>query len=96
MPNLRYFGEFLADIQQFIDMIIPIMIGIALIFFFWGLVQYVRKPEAAEGRKIMIGGLIALFIMVSVWGIIALTQNVLGIQSNDEAQGEIDAPNVPR
>ena len=30
----------------------------------------------------MIAGLVSLFVMVSVWGIVNLAQNALGIQGN--------------
>ncbi len=96
MPNLDYFESTLEGISDLVDTAIPILIGLALIFFFWGLVKYVRSAESGDGKKIMIAGLVGLFIMVSVWGIIRLAQSVLGVQSNDAADDVITAPNVPR
>jgi uncharacterized membrane protein len=88
-----YFYSLLGNIRNFVDLIIPILIGIALIFFFVGLVSYVRHAEHGEGRKTMIAGLAALFIMVSVWGIVRLAQNILNVDNDDS---DIEAPNVPR
>jgi hypothetical protein len=75
-------------------MLIPILIALALVAFFWGLVRYVWSGgEFKEGgRNIMIAGLVALFVMVSVWGIIRLAQNTLGIGSG----GALPAPSVPQ
>jgi hypothetical protein len=88
-----YFYSLLGNIRNLVDNVIPILIGVALIIFFWGLVKYVKEPESGEGRKVMIAGLVALFIMVSVWGIIRLAQNILNVDNDDS---DIRAPNVPK
>jgi hypothetical protein len=78
-----------------LNLLIPVLIAAALVVFFWGLVQYIRHPEGGDhgggGRPIMIAGLVSLFIMVSVWGIISLAQNALGVQGNAPVQ----VPQVP-
>ncbi len=76
-----------------LSLLIPIMIALALLAFFWGLVKYVwgSGGEGADnGRKIMVAGLVALFVMVSVWGIIRLAQNTLGVGSG----GSLPPPTV--
>ncbi|MBP9710865.1 MAG: hypothetical protein KBD50_01195 [Candidatus Pacebacteria bacterium] len=91
-PELSYFGEFIQAIGNFVNMSIPILIGIGLLVFFWGLIQYIRKPEAAEGRKIMIAGLVGLFIMVSVWGIISLAQGIFQVKGDSS---DVNTPSIP-
>lgn len=55
-----------------------LMIALALLVFLWGLAKFIiasskgGKPD--EGKSIMGWGLVALFIMVSVWGIIGFFQ----------------------
>jgi hypothetical protein len=68
-----------------LNRLIPLLILLALVVFFWGLVQYILNPGEghANGKTKMIAGLLALFIMVSVWGIIKVAQNTLGIGAND-------------
>jgi hypothetical protein len=61
-----------------LNALIPILIAVALIAFFWGLVVYIWK-HGEEGRQIMVAGIVGLFIMVSIWGIIRLVQNTLGV-----------------
>jgi hypothetical protein len=57
----------------------------ALVAFFYGIVQYIwgvrdGKPEKVNaGNKFMLWGLIALFVMFSVWGIIIFFQRIFGI-----------------
>ncbi len=58
--------------------IIPIIIGLAVVWFLWGVAQYVMaagdEDKKKTGRDHMIYGIIALFVMVAVWGLV----NVLG------------------
>jgi len=77
--------QLINAVAYVVGLIIPILIGVALIFFFWGLIQYIRnagKKGHERGRKTMIAGITALFIMVSIWGIIAFLQSSLGIRGN--------------
>jgi hypothetical protein len=59
------------------------MIGLAIIYFFWGLIVYLRAagdPKAQEaGKNQMLWGIIAIAIMVSLYGIIAWLQSTFGI-----------------
>jgi len=51
--------------------------------FFWGLVKYLwsmSNEDAHEGLKIMFWGIIAIFVMVSIWGLIALLQRSFNVQ----------------
>ena len=62
-----------------LNSLIPVLITLALVVFFWGLIKYISSSGEGhgEGRNIMIAGIVALFIMVSIWGIIGLAQNTL-------------------
>ncbi|HWB34120.1 MAG TPA: hypothetical protein VG753_02285 [Candidatus Paceibacterota bacterium] len=66
-----------------LNSLIPLLIAFALVVFFWGLVQYIMSAgeSHAQGRNVMIAGITALFVMVSIWGIIRLVQNTLGVGS---------------
>ncbi len=72
-----------SAIQGIVRTLIPLLIGVAVVVFFWGLVLYISGAgkDATKGKGIMIGGLIALFVMVSMWGIISMIQFSLGIGS---------------
>jgi len=65
--------------------VIPVLIGIALLIFFWGIVKFVfsqgSEKAQTDGKKIMIWGLIALFVMLSVWGIIKFFQDAFGLSN---------------
>lgn len=86
--------QIINAVAYVVGLIIPILIGVALIVFFVGLIQYIHKPDKkGGGKKIMQAGLISLFIMVSVWGIIAFAQSAFGIRGNSSAPQ--NAPYIP-
>ncbi|MDO8590305.1 MAG: hypothetical protein Q7R69_03500 [bacterium] len=65
---------------------IIVLAGLSLLVFFWGLVKFIfhvsgDEKAIEEGKRIMKWGLIALFVMVSVWGIIKFMQVQLEIKS---------------
>lgn len=68
------FGELIDLFIHIINITIPILIALAVLGFFWGVFRYGFSRESEdkikEGRKIMVWGFIALFVMVSIWGIL--------------------------
>ena len=72
--------------------LIPLAFVLALLFFFWGVAKYVWAAGDGkdEGKKIMIWGVIALFVMASIWGIVSFIGKNLGL---DEIP-EMTAPTI--
>ena len=100
VPVLALAAETLTNFAQTIGDIIstltPIVVALALLFFFWGLAKYILaagdEAKQAEGRSIMIWGVIALFVIVSVWGLVqVLQQTFLGGTNPD---GSVTPPAV--
>ncbi len=83
-----------AEAGSLLNALIPLLMAAALVVFFWGLVQYIRSAgegEHAVGRNIMIAGIVSLFVMVSVWGLVRFLQSTLGISGG----ASITPPSVP-
>lgn len=73
--------------------ITPFLFGLAGVIFIIGVVNYVRagdnEEKRAMGRNLMWFGIIALFIMISVWGFVnILSKSIFGRDSQ--------LPNLPR
>lgn len=75
------------------------MFAIALVMFIVGVLQYVLNPASDEerdvGRRHILWGLIGMFIMVSVWAIMNIIINTLGItyiNSGNIRGGEVHIP----
>ncbi len=66
--------------------IIPIVFSLALLMFFWGVVKYIKNEGQGkeDGRRIMIWGIIALFVMSSVWGLVYFVRDNLGLVNTTE------------
>ncbi len=72
--------------NTFLNAMIGLFITLAIVVFFWGLIQYLFKvggEDRAQGLSIMMYGVIAIFVMVSIWGIIRLLQNTFKVTSTD-------------
>ncbi len=61
----------------------------AMVAFFYGIVQFIwgsrdGKPEVmTKGKSFMVWGLVSLFVMFSVWGIVNYAQRIFGIQGQN-------------
>lgn len=78
--------ETLVFASNFLNGIIGLFITLAIVVFFWGLIKYLWSMDtenAHEGLRIMFWGLISIFVMVSIWGIIKLLQNTFRVTSTD-------------
>jgi cell division protein FtsW (lipid II flippase) len=56
----------------------------ALVFFVYGVIKYVisvNSDDKGNARKVVIKGIIGLFIMTSVWGIVGVIQATFNIGS---------------
>jgi hypothetical protein len=65
--------------------IIPFLFTLATAAFIWGIIQFFLNPENEEGRSkgksFMLWGLIALFVMVSMWGLVGVIGNTFGVKT---------------
>lgn len=80
------FQDTLVLVNGILNSFIPIFITIALLAFFWGIARYLMGDAGKnkdEGIKLMIWSIVALFVMVSVWGLIRLLQNTFKVTGNE-------------
>lgn len=115
VPSIAYAqANSLRDLVSFIinDIIakgiIPLLMLASLAVFFWGVLKFIYKagdnPQAiAEGKWFMFWGIIALFVMVSVWGITNFISETFGIQqvvpqlsNGGSPGGSVNDPNAGR
>jgi len=79
----------LADIINFFtcflaNAIVPLLFTVAMTIFIWGVVQFIANADNEEkrkkGRTFMIWGIVALFVMVSVWGLVKILTTTFNIE----------------
>lgn len=79
--------NFISSFGNLIDIATPVALGVALLYFVWGLATFIRdsgNPDAKEeGRNKMIWGVVSLFVIVAIWGIIEFIGTLLGVSQNE-------------
>jgi hypothetical protein len=85
-------------LSNVMNKIIPLIIGAAVIVFLWGVLKYVLSGsedpgKREEARGFMIWGIAALFVMVSVWGLVRILQTTTGITNTNNSG--VGFPTVP-
>ena len=72
--------------------IIDLLAGLALVYFLWGATQFIMnggdEKKREEGRQQMIWGIVGLFIMISVWGLVNILVHTFNVVN--------DKPKLPK
>ncbi len=92
--NLNGVGDLANTIKNIIsNNILPLLFAVAILYFFWGLIKFIGAagdPEKSkEGKQIMIWGIIALAVMVSLYGIIAWLGNIFNVGQGGSGAGKL-------
>ena len=77
-------GSILAKIGEILNTIIPLLIGLAFIYFLWGVFQYTTKESSedkAKAREYIIYGIIGLFVMIAAWGLVGVLTSTFGLDT---------------
>lgn len=84
-----------------INPLIYFIFALAIVYFLYGLAQYLLNPESEEIRKTnkqhMIWGIFGMFIMIAVFGILNLVLTTIGedkikINNGDYTVGKMYTP----
>ena len=70
-----------------------IAVSLAFFYFFWNLFKFIKAGDAdskEEAQGKMVWALVAVIVIVSLWGIIAFVRSVLGIEP-----GEVNDVGIP-
>lgn len=67
-----------------VEPVVKFLFAAAVFYFIFGVFTYIRKAddssERVTGGNHILYGTIGLFIMISVWGIIAVIRSTLGVK----------------
>ena len=70
--------------------VMVLFITAAIVAFFWNLVKFIMSGGGGEDRSKALQGImysvIAVFIMVSIWGLIHLLQATFGVNNSNSAE----------
>lgn len=75
------FGVMANKLSVIANAVIPFLVGVAVVAIVWGIFSYIRSAgdteKIAEGRKVIIYGIIGLFMMLAFWGLVLTVRNSL-------------------
>ena len=68
------------------DSVIPLIFALATVMFIWGAVKFFiidvdEEAKRKQGKQFMIWGIIALAVMLSVWGLVGILRTTFGINT---------------
>jgi len=82
--NLNYISTLIDDANGLLDQLVVLLIALAVVWFIWNVIKYTmsddeEKKGQAKGQ--MIWGIIAIAVIVSIWGLVAILQGIFGVGS---------------
>ena len=82
-------ATFLCSIIGILDIVMELVVALAIIYFFWGLIKFIQAAGdaklRAEGQARMLWGIVALFVMFSIYGILTWIGNTVAISPDPNA-----------
>lgn len=80
------FAEIVTKVSSgAVNLFAPMIVLLAGLYFAYGLVRYLFAGGDAAKRKesvgFMVRGILALFLMISVWAVVGLLSNLLGAEA---------------
>jgi hypothetical protein len=71
-----------------LNALVPLLIGIAVVYFIWEVFQYTiaaDEDKKKTARTQIIWGIVGIFVMVSVWGLVNILQSTFGTQNTNSS-----------
>ena len=72
--------------EDIINKLAPLLIAVAVIILLIGIINYIRAGDDEEkrtkGKNEMLYGIIGLFVMVSIWGLVAILSGTFNLSTD--------------
>ncbi|HVU06374.1 MAG TPA: pilin [Candidatus Paceibacterota bacterium] len=87
-------------VQSLLNTILPLIIAAAVVWFVWSMFQLFLAGDAEEKKEKaktnIIYGVVAIFVMVSIWGLVNILVNTFGLSNQSPTtNGTNQLPNIP-
>ncbi|KKS70584.1 MAG: hypothetical protein UV43_C0058G0003 [Parcubacteria group bacterium GW2011_GWF2_42_7] len=87
--------DVITPLRKIVDLLVPLLMVAAFVVFLWGIIKFITsggdEEKKKSGKGLIIYGLIGLFVMVAVWGIVKLVAGTFRLQEG----GTIGVPSAP-
>jgi len=86
--SAKTLAEAIKDfIQRVLALLVPTLIALGVVLFLWGVLKYVTaggdEKRRSDGIKVITWGIIALFVMVSLWGLINMIEGTFQLRGSN-------------
>jgi len=81
-------SNIMCRIGELLGYVIPVLVALGVVYFVWGVVQYVigdSEEAKKKGRDRMIFGIVGLVVIVAVWGLVAIILRTFGLDEDNVA-----------
>ena len=87
--------DVLTILTDFFFNIVPVLMALAVLVFFWGIIKFIAQAgderAVEEGKGFIVYGLVGIFVIMTVWGIVGFMQESLGLGGGGAVS---DAPTI--
>ena len=88
--NIQGLSGLVTCLVGFMNTAIGLIISAAVLYVIWGAFNMIRSEEKREeGKKTIMYGIIGIFVMISVWGLVNILNRTFNLQ-----QGPIEPPQL--
>jgi hypothetical protein len=81
--NFNWFALMFTSLKAVLRIVVPVLVLLALVVFLWGVVVFIFNADdesaRADGKKRIMWGIVGLFVIVSVWGLVYLLSTITNI-----------------
>ena len=79
-------NDVITVFTNLLNLAFPVIVGLAVIFFIWSVFKYITSAGDPESRSTatghIIAGIIGIFVIVSVWGLVNVLRNTLNLNGS--------------
>lgn len=71
-------------IKDILNPVVLLLISLAIVFFLWGVFKFIKEEgnKKEEGKEFMFWGIVGIFVMVSVWGLVNILSNTFNLDTS--------------
>lgn len=82
--NTNYLSSLIDGAKSLLDQLVILLVALAVVWFIWNVIKYAMSSDEdgkEKAKSQMIWGIIAIAVIVSVWGLVAVLQNIFGVDT---------------
>lgn len=88
--NATYISSIISSAKDLLDQLVVVLIALAVVWFIWNVIKYTisdDEDKRSKAKEQMIWGIVGIAVIVSIWGLVAILQNIFGV--NTQGAGDV-------